>query len=68
MTNQGKKFAHPVACKPPPGFLRIVVGKTPWNLSRLGNSEEEAEGVPKDLTDEIESFKRNSRCGEVATT
>jgi hypothetical protein len=63
----GNKLAHPFACKPSPGFLRTVVGKTPRNLSELGNNEEEAKGVAKDLTDEIESFKRNSRSGEVAT-
>jgi hypothetical protein len=69
INRKGKEISHPVACKPPPGILRIVVDIPPWSLS--GNDDgrrEEAEGGTKGLAVEIESFERNHGFGEVAAT
>jgi hypothetical protein len=64
---KGKEISHPVACKPPPEILRIVVDIPSWSLSGInGSRDEEAEGGTKDLSDEIKSSKRNSGSGEIA--
>ena len=68
-SRKGKETAQTVACKPPPGIPRIVVGIPPLILSGEGidgAGPKEAEGGTKVLADKIRIFKRNPRSKEVA--